>query len=223
MILLKKIKLEVDRYDEIKQEVGNAEELLEALRAAQPIINAIGRYMYQLMDRADVKVDELVNKLDAKIDEEFAEVIHYQESLETEKYNILRSLALLYKSYKGDMEAYALLDKTESIHRKDLIADPPPSDDDLAGIAKYLQNRLSALHVVENEIKSDWETYRTTHRELDSLHEKAKHNIQKVRVLMLVWLRAHQKMASGVVAPAEWFNLKSMPGDFLKMGIKVAT
>jgi len=120
------------------------------------------------------------------------------------------------------MEAYERLRKAESIHRKDLIADPPPSDEDLEKISEFLRTRLSALHLIENETKSDWETFRAAHRELDQLHEKASREINRARLIALVWLRAHQKMASGVASPAEWFDIQSLPSTLINQGVKAA-
>ena len=220
--LLEKLEVTPDLYADIMQKVADAEEFLEALRAAQPLFNAAGRYMYQNLEQLERALEILRDKLDGRIDEEYAEVIRYQEALETEKYNILKSLAYLYRAYKGNMEAYALLKETESIFRKDLIVEPPPSDGDLAEIAEYLRNRLRAIHVVEEEIKNDWDTYRAAHRELDALYDKARDNIDKSRLIMLLWLRAHQKMASGVVGPAEWFDINSLPAKLLNMGTNAA-
>ena len=118
------------------------------------------------------------------------------------------------------MDAYERLMETESIHRKDLIVEPPPKDEDLGQIADYLKNRLDGLHIVENEIKPDWEIYRASHRELDKLHEKAKLDNRKARLIMLVWIRAHQKMAAGIASPAEWFDIKSLPSTLINMGTK---
>lgn len=218
--VLAKLGVEPDRYDGIKKQVGEAEDFLDALEAAQPIINAAGRYMHDILDRSDAATDVVADKIDMEIDKEYAMVIFYQEELEKEKYNILKSLAYLYGSYKGNMEAYAMLDKAESVYRKDLIPEPPPSDEDLSKIAEYLRNRLNALHTVESETKNDWDTYRAAHRELDALHEKAKRDNAKARLIVLLWLRAHQKMASGVVNPAEWFDIKSLPSTLINMGTK---
>jgi hypothetical protein len=217
---LENLKLGPDRYDDIIKRVGEAEKFLVALQMAQPIINAATRYMHQILDRTDMAIDVLTDKLDRRIDQEYAEVIHYQESLEEEKYNVLRSLSYLYGSYKGNMTAYEALAQSESIHKKDLITDPPPSDEDLIKIAEFLRNRLKTLHVIENEIKSDWDNYRAAHRELDNLHEKAKRDNSKARLIILVWLRAHQKMASGVASPAEWFDIKSLPANIINTGAK---
>jgi hypothetical protein len=220
--VLKKLEVSPDRYDNIKKQVADSEEFLDALRVGQPIINAAGRYLHQILDRSDTAIDVLSDKIDKKIDDEYAEVIRYQAALEKEKYNILRSLAYLYGAYKGNMEAYAKLSSSESIFRKDLIPDPPPSDEDLSKIAEYLQSRLSTLHVVENEIQSDWVIYRASHRELDTLIDKAKRENTRARMILLVWLRAHQKMASGVLNPAEWYDIKSLAPQLIDLGVSGA-
>ena len=44
--------------------------------------------------------------------------------------------------------------------------------------------------------------------------------IAKVRLILLVWARAHQKMASGIVDPADWFDIKDTPAMLIQLGLK---
>ena len=74
--------------------------------------------------------------------------------------------------------------------------------------------------MIEQETAQDWNVYRETHRELDRLHDKVIQQNRQARLITLVWLRAHQKMASGVTSPAEWFDIKTLPGQLVKMGTK---
>jgi hypothetical protein len=71
-------------------------------------------------------------------------------------------------------------------------------------IGAHMGKGLNALHLIEQEIERDWNIFWETHRELDKLHDKAIVQNQRARLITLVWLRAHQKMASGVTSPAEW-------------------
>jgi len=87
-------------------------------------------------------------------------------------------------------------------------------------IGAHIGKRLEVIHLIEQEIERDWNNYRETHRELDRLHEKAIEQNRRARLITLVWLRAHQKMASGVTSPAEWFDIKTLPGQLIKMGAK---
>jgi hypothetical protein len=53
-------------------------------------------------------------------------------------------------------------------------------------------------------------------------HEKAIADSKRARLITLVWLRAHQKMASGVTEPAEWFDINTLPAQLFKLGTKLA-
>ena len=88
-------------------------------------------------------------------------------------------------------------------------------------MADHLVEKLDKVHRIGEEIKQDWEVYRATHRELDNLHKKARFETRQIRFMTLVWLRAHQKMASGVTNPAEWFDISEAPGMLLKTGTNV--
>ena len=70
------------------------------------------------------------------------------------------------------------------------------------------------------EIEPDWKNYRETHRELDRLHAKIDQNANRMRAMVIVWLRAHQKMAAGVQNPAEWFDVESAPSQLFQLGVK---
>jgi len=42
------------------------------------------------------------------------------------------------------------------------------------------------------------------------------------QLIVLVWLGADQKMASGVASSAEWFDIKSLPSRLIKSGVDAA-
>ena len=108
--------------------------------------------------------------------------------------------------------------KSGAIRKKGLIPKGRPNDDELNTIAQHLMGRLKGLHLIGTEIKPDWDNYRATHRELDKLHSQAINRLNKMRLVTLVWLRAHQKMAAGVQSPAEWFNINDLPSQMFKLG-----
>ena len=98
------------------------------------------------------------------------------------------------------------------IRSKKLLPEGPPSDEDLARLNEAVLGQLDNINRVWMEISQDWENYRATHRELDELHAKMLENINRARMVTLLWTRAHQKMAHGVLAPAEWFDIKDLVG-----------
>jgi hypothetical protein len=218
--MLGKLELAPDYYASTLEEIGQQQDFLGALRKGQIIINAAARYMHRVLDQIEVDVEIVVKNLETLIDEEYQEVILYQEALEEEKYAILRSFGLLYLTYKGEPDVFDRLVAEKTVRRPELLPDGEPSIEEMEIIGEHLAKRLKALHLIEQEIAQDWNTYRETHRELDRLHDKVIQQNQQARLITLVWLRAHQKMASGVTSPAEWFDIKTLPGQLVKMGTK---
>ena len=215
-----KLGLEYGFYDEIVVKVGTEEKFLPALQQAQPIINAVGRYAQLLMDDINDATKKLAGKIDTHIDTEYAEVIAYQKALEKEKYAVLRALGKLYKTYEGENSAFEEVLQSNVIRDKTLIPKGQPGDEDLRKIADHLVKRLDVISKIWQEIEPDWKNYRETHRELDRLHAKIDQNANRIRAMVIVWLRAHQKMAAGVQNPAEWFDVESAPSQLFQLGVK---
>jgi hypothetical protein len=218
--MLEKLELQPDYYATTLEEIGQQTEFLGALRKGQIIINAAARYMHRVLDQVELDVEVVVKNLEELIDEEYHDVITYQEALEEEKYAVLRSFGLLYLAYKGESGAFDKLVATQTVRKPELLPDGDPSIEEMEIIGAHIGKRLQALHLIEQEIERDWKLYRETHRELDRLHAKALAQNQRARLITLVWLRAHQNMASGVSSPAEWFDIKTLPGQLVKMGTK---
>ena len=218
--MLEKLDMDPDYYASTLEEIGQQEEFLGALRKGQIIINAAARYMHSVLDKIEVDVEIVVKNVEFLIDEEYGDVILYQEALEEEKYAILRSFGQLYLAYKGEPGAYERLVEEQTVLRQELLPQGKPSIEELEIIGRHLGKRLEAIHLIGQEIAQDWNNYRETHRELDRLHAKVIQQNGQARLITLVWLRAHQKMASGVASPAEWFDISTLPSQLIKMGTK---
>lgn len=216
--ILKALGLEKDYFDDLIKNVRDEKDLLGALRKAQPIINAMGRYMEQALNAMDTATQELIQKVDQKIDYEYRDVIRYQATLEQEKYAILGALEQLYLIANGDPDAYGRLKASGTILSEKLIPAGKPSEEDLQAMRGYLMKRLNRRHQIVAEIEPDWKLYRAKHRELDILNEKIGVDIRRARLSTIVWIRAHQKMASGRVNPAEWFDIDDAPALLFKLG-----
>lgn len=178
---------EAGHYDNIIENIRSQEKFHEALQQAQPIINASGRGYQTLLDGIDESMKRLEAKVDRKIDERFATVIRYQKALEEEKYAILIALGQLYKTYKGDPDAFQLLRDSNVVRKKALMPKDDPTEDDLSAIAEHLIKRLEITHKIWQEIEPDWELYRATHRELDSLEAEIKNRLNRTRATIIIW------------------------------------
>jgi hypothetical protein len=218
--VLEKLDLDENYYEQILENVRAAETFLEALRQAQPIVNGAGRHMNQVLDNLFRQVELLSIDLERRIDNRFEDVVRYQRALELEKYAILKAMEKLFHAADGDKAAYKALIESRAVTRRSLVPAGEPTEAELEAIWDHLVDRLDNLDRVMQEVQPDWKLYRATHRELDNVKLRITNNISRARLITLVWLRAHQKMASGVTNPAEWFDIRTLPKQLLNMGVK---
>ncbi len=218
--ILEALELDPEYYKELIHQVGEQKNFMDALKKAQPIIDSLGRYMHQSLDNLEVAAEKLLNKVDKKVDIRYADLIRYQTTLEKGKYAILSAMEQLHLSGKGDLEAYNRLKTGQTIVPIAMIPNSPPTVEQRTKIKKHLIEKLDEMHRIGQEIEPDWRLYRESHLEIDRLYEQLLLEIRNIRLITLVWLRAHQKMASGIESPAEWFNINEAPGLLMKMGTK---
>ena len=210
-----------EQFDTEIKDIKSQPDFLSALRAAQPIISAAVIDAIMELKELTEAIETVADKMDAKIDEEYADIIRYQQKMEEEKSNILSAFEIVYDAYRTDKPNLSKLTESGVIWLPEIIPQGRPTRKDLQAILKHLQARLDALHTVQQEIQPYWEDYRATHRELDDLTDKIVDEIKNVRLILLVWVRAHQKMATGIVDPAEWFDINDVPAQLFKLGHKL--
>ena len=203
------------------EKIKNQPDFLAALRSAQPMINIAAISVIKELNELSKAIEQVANKIDAKIDVEYADVIRYQRKLEDEKYRVLNAFEIIYDAYRTDKPDLSGLTESGVIWTPEIIPKGRPTTKDLQEIGKHLRARLDAMHTIQNEIQPDWEDYRAAHRELDDLMDKAVERVNRIRLIVVVWVRAHQKMASGTVDPADWFDIKDAPALLIKYGTKL--
>ena len=218
--LVETLGLEKSYFYDVIREVEDSDKFQDALKAAQPLISAAGRFMGKNLDDLDDAVEALVVKVDKKIDLEFEDIIRFKNILVSEKSLLTTSLEKLYRISKGDKEAYRDLKESGVIKDKSLLTESFPSYEQIKKIGEHLTERLRGLHRIGEEISPEWEQYKATHKELDLLAKNALQETRNARIVTVVWIRAHQKMASGYVKSAEWFNIKDAPVELINMGLK---
>ena len=206
-----------EQFDADIEDIKNQPDFLLALRSAQPIISAAVMDAFMELKELTEIIQIVANKIDMKIDEEYADIIRYQQKIQNEKSRILASFEIIYDAFRTDNPDLSKLTESGAVWLPEIIPQGRPTKKDLQAIVKHLRARLDALHTIQQEILPYWEDYRATHRELDDLTDKTVDEVKKVRRILLVWERAHQKMASGVVDPAEWFDMNDVPAALFRM------
>jgi len=216
--ILYSTKMTPEQFDARIAEIKAEPDFISALRAAQPLLSAaVVEVIWELKELTNA-VATVSDKIDTEIDAEYNDIIHYQAKMEDEKARILRAIEIVFDAYRTDKPNLKGLAETGSVWFPELIPRGRPTPNQLKAIGEHLRSRLDALHSIGQEIKPYWEEYRAAHRELDTLTDKTLQEISKVRLIMLVWIRAHQKMASGEADPAPWFDINTAPATLFRFG-----
>ena len=119
----------------------------------------------------------------------------------------MMAFELIYDAYRSDVPNLQELRESGVIWTPEIIPEGRPSRDDLEKIGEHLHARMGALHSAQETMRPNWEDYLASHQEVDRISDRIIGNIHEARILMLTWVRAHHKMASGTVDPAKWFDI----------------
>ena len=175
--------------DNVKQQT----EFLNALQAVQPLVDGINRFGQLLLNEYEMTIDQIHLNVDAAIERDFESLRAYETHLDEERDDILTKLGRLY-----DREAAQGVD--------------------LSGQEAALIASIDNLYQLQSEIETRRKLYKNTHRELDLLYRSALSDSTHSRIPLLVWTRAHERMASGAVEEADWFTYKDIGIAALNVG-----
>jgi len=206
-----------ERYQEILKTIREQEKLLEALAAAQPLINESARYGNVLLSRMDRQLMYFALSTEIVIDDDNQFINEFKNTLEAQKESIIKGLQLVHDYIHGDPTA---LDKVLAdifVVPAYLVPDGKMTVMDVRAIRNHLVEELKSVQEISATIEPDYTLYRDTHDELDRLVELIDKEIGHTRIAILVWSRAHLKMASGITDPAEWFDLTNPQGELFNL------
>lgn len=212
--------VDIELFEDTLEEVRTQEKFLDALRKAQPLLNAAGMDAIVNIDALLKAFVVVVDKIELKIDAEYAYIVHYREILEDEKSDILSGFEIIYNAYKTEEPDLSNLHETGVIWLPELIPEGRPTREDLKKLGEHLEGRLNAMHRIQQEVDPDWNDYLETHRELKLISKRTMSMVQETQIMMLTWVRAHQKMSAGMTDPADWFDIGDSTKSLLKSAPK---
>ena len=208
--------LDAQNFDHTLETVREQETFLEALRSGQSLLNAVAMHAILNIEELTDAADVLVEKVHLKIDEEYEDIVLYRHILEDEKSDILRAFAIIYTAYKTDEPELSALHESGVIWMPEIIPEGTPTRKELAAIGEHLESRLNAMDRIHQEVDPDWQDYLDTKKELQIVAKRSMTMIQKTQIMMLTWVRAHQRMAAGTIDPADWFDIGESTKNLLK-------
>ncbi len=191
------------QVDTILADVRAQTTFVDALGAAQPVVDEVAIASREIFDDTDAAMDAAVTALRQRIEDRFHDVLTADEKLGRQQIRAvfgLDYLPLIREGVPGALDSLLALEPS-------LPAPVVTSDGLSASEIQLIEDRMLAILAQTSEVREqlgpDIERYYEHHMELDGLENLWRAEVRKARVTVLAWARAHKLLAQGVTDPAK--------------------
>jgi len=197
----------------VLMDIRSQEELLDAMKAAQPLIDFMLQYVDSVTDRIRHLEIEAENEIERDIDNDYAIEISYVKMLHARRDFAMKALILVNEQYMGRGNALVELNRGRLLSQTGI----KPRHVTTSNVKQLEQELIKNLSEIEHQLglmDKDSNNYLKVHQELDELVKFHDQEIRKAKGVIQLWSSAHTKMANGMTDPADWFDLTD-PGSEL--------
>ena len=197
------IRVSLEKFETIVNTIKSRETFLNALGAAQPLVDAVDNYVGSALESMSIMADQVAAEAAARIDQHSAEVLENRGRLQALQVRSIRSFALLNELRAGDSGALDALLLNDPDLRKYVKQGTKVSSQNLDAMEHELMTRLQNNQILLDQLKPRIEQYHAETRELDDLMRSVENSIRKMRIAVILWSRSHANLAAGVTVPPE--------------------
>jgi hypothetical protein len=188
--------------DKILENVRQQPNLLTALEAAQPLVMGAAEFLRDRVDEMKTSRLKVEKEVEKQIEDDYLDVIIYNETLKRRQRHNFNLINLLVDSLeKGDpgaLEKVAAADAQMATLLKQQKKDANLYDKP----TMVLTARLELIDKHKRFIAGDIENFHKVLQELESLTDASDKALQKAKIAVLLWSKAHARLAAGETDPA---------------------
>ena len=192
-----------DQVDAILVTIRAQHEFLDALGAAQPVVDEVSIASREIFDDTKAAMDAAVAALRDRIEDRFHAVRTADQMLEQRQIVAIFGLDYLPQIRQGVPGALDSLLALEPSLPALVATRDGLNASEIQLIEDRMLTILARTREVRDQLAPDIELYYEHHRELDQLENLWHAEIRKARVAVLAWARAHKLIAQGVTDPAK--------------------
>jgi len=195
------IALTKERREEILKDIGKKERYMDALMAAEPIVNAVLARGLDLADGVDRAIVRSVNTIEGEVQAQYAPMLANRAALLHLQERTLQAEAWAEGLGFGDDAAAEELRKNVPVLAEYLPAGRKPSPKDQAAMVAALSAQALRIKAALEQMDPQYQAYRESVLELDQLRAKTTENAKLARSVLMLWARSHKNLARGVEVP----------------------
>lgn len=193
------IKLTRERREVILKQIEASEKYMDALRAAEPIVNAIVTLGLDLSDNVDAALTKAVGTLEAEVQGQYKAMLANRTALLGLQERTLLAQAWAEALTFGDEAAAEQLRKTVPVVAGSL--GKKPDEKDQRAVVAALATQAARIKLALDQIDPEYTAYRESVLELDQLRAKTTENAKLARSVLMLWARSHKSLARGIEVP----------------------
>jgi hypothetical protein len=184
---------------ETRQQTG----LLDALSKTQPIVNEIARSMSEILDDANLAVNEANKSITMAVDKDNKILLEGMRTMRDYQMKAIISVEYIAAYRRGNPAAFDSLLQLQPSLREVISSTSNPTGEDLIAVEQRLIFLMKTLSDIRTHMMPDLELYWKQQTELEELTQAYKAALRKAQVAMIAWSRAHQRLAAGITDPAK--------------------
>lgn len=201
------IKFKYTEEDTVKilDQVRQQENLLAALQVAQPLVVEAAVFLRNRVDEMKTNRLKAEAEIEKQIEADYIDVLTYHETLKRRQRHNFKMISLMVKALEEEdrsaLEEVAAQDKQLGrIVMKD--TDSQVTADDKAVL--LVTKRLELIDKHKRFIAGDIDQFRKVLQELEALTDASDKALQKAKIAVILWSKAHARLAAGETDPAKY-------------------
>jgi hypothetical protein len=197
------LNITISELDTIIDDVARQKKFLDALGAAQPIIDEVARVSGEVFEDTKNALDATILSVQDRIDEDIKPVVEADRLLRNAQIQTTFNLRYLQSYRTGNKAALDSLMNNEPSLREFDSPTGEPTLEFMQSIEARLLAKLEAIRAVRDQLRPDVELYWKQQEELEKITASYNAALRQARVAVLAWARAHARLAAGITDPAE--------------------
>jgi len=216
------VRLTSERREQIFKDIEKRETLMDALLAAEPIVNAVVARGFELSDAVDSSIMSSSAIIEAEVQAEAHDMLENRADLVKLQERITRAQVWAQRLQFGDDAAAAELRDTVPALAELLPAERKPGRKEHQAVLEDLVGQASRVKMALDQIDPQYQAYRESILELDKLRAGRAENAKLARSVLMVWSRSHKNLARGVEVPP-MFDLAGIISSSAKTATSTVT
>lgn len=191
------------QMDAIVMRIRKQEKLLDALNAAQPIIDEVTRVSADILEKTNQTLTATIYDIEERMIADNRSFLDANRNLKNAQVATLANFEYLHNYRQGDKNAIDTLMLKEPSLLEVVKNKNNLTSADIRAIEDRLLYKLTAINDIRKQFEPDLIWYWKQQNELDDLAATYRAALRKARIALIGWTRAHGQLAQGITDPAK--------------------